>query len=180
MCVSFTCTNPSLSTHPPPLSLSLSSEFKPPAEVEKEALISKNAKAAGFRAPQIKISRGTVVYTRDNSELDEVCLLNSSEHEIWNGTASDNKQQSQLLELLSKHAELQKKAKTPETPGSAVESMASRQGARKGGISLQGSTSIAPTPPGSASVVTGVSLGTEKGSGCAVGSGVGIGASVAA
>ena len=179
-----------VSTHPPSIAYKpkkqYTKEFKPTEELVELALVPKKAKKEGFRKPQIKISRGVAVHTRDNTELDKHCLLSSSEHEVWNGTATDNKQQSQLLALLSSHTKLQKAAESGNSGSAGLLSISSRAGVRKGGISMQGSAEIYADPllPLSVSaegsrISTGTGNNVKSGSAASAGAGADAGAVVA-
>ena len=56
----------------------------------------------GFREPQIKISRGVTVYTRDNSLLDSERIVKEKEHAIWQDH-EDRHDKSLLKEVLDRH-----------------------------------------------------------------------------
>ena len=98
-----------VSTHPPSLVYKAkkryTKEFKPPSEMEKTNLIPVSHKGGSeFRPPQFRISKGVVVYTRDNQALDPQGGLIDLDHDLWGGETANlerDKDKRNIADLLA-------------------------------------------------------------------------------
>ena len=102
-----------VSTHPPSFAYKAkkkyTKEFRPPSEMLENNYIPPSQKTNAFRPPQFKISKGTVVYTRDNLALDpDGGLKENLSHNLWKSSTPDGaeNEKSQLAALLAMNANM--------------------------------------------------------------------------
>jgi len=107
-----------VSTRPPSLAYKAktcyTSEFKPPPDMLKNNLIPPSQKdGSPFRPPEFRISKGVVVYTRDNRALDpNGGLEEEHDHDLWAADYQADKNKRDLSELLVLNATLKSREET--------------------------------------------------------------------
>ncbi len=126
-----------VSTHPPSLvhkaMKRYTKEIKPSDDLLEHNLIpsSQRKKGSPIRPPQIRISKGVVVFTRDNKALDpDGGLPTDTHHFLWTEESSSNKDRSDLSRMLDRGREIkskqQSRANSPEAGVDGKGSIASR------------------------------------------------------
>jgi len=102
-----------VSTHPPSVAYKAkkryTSEFKPPPDMLKNNLVPLSQKDGFlFRPPEFRISKGVVVYTRDNRALDpNGGLQEDNDHDLWAADNHADKNKREISDLLALNATLQ-------------------------------------------------------------------------
>jgi hypothetical protein len=101
-----------VSTHPPSLvykpKKKYTKELKPPPDMAEINCIPPSQKlGAPMRVPEIRVSKGTVVFTRDNRALDPDGGLPEVEHELWADSQGSDK--ADLAALLAMNANMRER-----------------------------------------------------------------------